>query len=52
MIIALHEYGAVLVRDPRVEFGLNNTFLDMMEKYFALSDGVRGSPSALTNLTH
>jgi hypothetical protein len=42
---ALREYGCAVVRDPRVKFGLNDTFLDMMERYFDLSDGVRGQES-------
>ena len=38
---AFREYGLVIVRDPRVSEDDNNTFIDMMEKYFGLSDGVR-----------
>ena len=38
---ALHNYGICIVRDPRVEDKHNNRFLDMMEKYFEGSDGVR-----------
>ena len=38
----LHLYGAAAVRDPRVDEKYNDTFLDMMERYFALSDGKRG----------
>jgi isopenicillin N synthase-like dioxygenase len=38
---ALHNYGIVLLRDPRVVNKDNDTFLDMMEKYFEVSDGVR-----------
>ena len=38
---ALHHYGVVACRDPRVSSEDNNRYLDMMEKYFALSDGVR-----------
>jgi hypothetical protein len=38
---ALHEYGVCIVRDPRVEESDNNKFLDMMEKYFELTDWVR-----------
>lgn len=38
---ALHKYGVAIVRDPRVDERDNNTFLDMLEKYFELSDGVR-----------
>lgn len=36
-----HRYGVVIVRDPRVSESDNNVFLDMMEKYFEGSDGVR-----------
>lgn len=38
---ALHRFGIVLVRDPRVSDADNNAFLDQMEKYFAQSDGVK-----------
>lgn len=38
---ALHKYGVCVVKDPRVSEDDNNTFLDMMEKYFEGSDGVR-----------
>ena len=29
------------MKDPRVKEADNNNFLDMMERYFELSDGVR-----------
>lgn len=32
---SLREFGAVLVRDPRVDAGDSARFLDMMERYFA-----------------
>ena len=32
--------GLVILRDPRVSEANNNTFLDMMERYFESSDGV------------
>ena len=38
---ALHKYGVCVVKDPRVSEEMNNTFLDMMERYFEGSDGVR-----------
>ena len=38
---ALTKYGVCVVRDPRVDQSDNNTFIDMMEKYFALSDWIR-----------
>ena len=38
---ALHRYGIVVCRDPRVTAKDNDRYLDMMETYFALSDGVR-----------
>jgi isopenicillin N synthase-like dioxygenase len=38
---ALHHYGVVICRDPRVSAQDNDRYLDMMERYFALSDGVR-----------
>lgn len=36
---ALHKYGCLVVKDPRVEASANETFLDMMERYFEHSDG-------------
>jgi len=33
--------GLVVVKDPRVSEDDNNIFIDMMERYFGLSDGVR-----------
>ncbi|CAM9110688.1 unnamed protein product, partial [Ectocarpus fasciculatus] len=38
---AFRDYGAVAVRDPRVCFDDNETFLSMMERYFEMSDGER-----------
>lgn len=38
---ALHNYGVVVLADPRVNEADNSIFLDMMERYFELSDGVR-----------
>lgn len=38
---ALHMYGIVILRDPRVFNEDNNRFLDMMEQYFEVSDGAR-----------
>lgn len=38
--MALHKYGAVLVKDSRVDSQHNESFQDMMEAYFAQSDGV------------
>jgi len=38
---ALHLYGIVIVKDPRVQESDNNVFIDMMERYFGLSDGKR-----------
>jgi len=38
---ALHRFGIVIIKDPRVFQEDNNRFLDMMEKYFEMSDGVR-----------
>lgn len=37
----MHLYGCLVVRDPRVNEDHNNTFLDMMERYFEISDGKR-----------
>mmetsp|Transcript_22801 Transcript_22801/g.70519 ORF Transcript_22801/g.70519 Transcript_22801/m.70519 type:complete len:363 (+) Transcript_22801:269-1357(+) len=36
---ALHAYGCLVVKDPRVDDADNETFLDMMERYFEQSDG-------------
>ena len=36
---ALHRFGVLIVRDPRVNETHNSTFLDMMERYFSRSDG-------------
>lgn len=38
---ALHKYGVCIVRDPRVAESDNDIFLDMVENYFGLSDGIR-----------
>jgi len=38
---AFHKYGVCIVKDPRVQEKHNNTFLDMMERYFEGSDGKR-----------
>lgn len=38
---ALHHFGLVILRDPRVAEADNNRFIDMMERYFAGSDGLR-----------
>ena len=43
---ALHHYGVVILRDPRVEEKHNDCFLDMMENYFGGSDGVRDARPA------
>lgn len=37
----LKEYGVLIVRDPRASEKDNNTFLDMMEKYFEQTDFVQ-----------
>ncbi|CAM9550310.1 unnamed protein product [Discosporangium mesarthrocarpum] len=37
---ALHRFGVVLVRDPRVTEVDNDAFLDQMERYYEQSDGV------------
>lgn len=31
---ALHEYGCLIIKDPRVQPNENNKFLDMMEKFY------------------
>ena len=37
---ALEKYGCLVVKDPRVDQGKNDTFLSMMERYFEQSDGI------------
>jgi hypothetical protein len=31
---ALHKYGCLIIKDPRVNVAQNNKFLDMMEQFF------------------
>jgi hypothetical protein len=31
---ALHEYGCLIIKDPRVQPKDNDKFIDMLEKYF------------------
>lgn len=31
---ALHKYGCLIIKDPRVDVAQNNRFLDMMERFF------------------
>lgn len=38
---ALHCFGVVLVRDPRVSDMDNDVFLNQMETYYAQSDGIK-----------
>lgn len=38
---AFHKYGVCVVKDSRVKEADNTVFLDMMERYFEGSDGVR-----------
>ena len=37
----LVNFGCLVIKDPRVDETHNDTFVDMLEKYFALSDGER-----------
>jgi isopenicillin N synthase-like dioxygenase len=37
----LVDYGCLVIKDPRVDESHNDTFVDMLEKYFALSDAKR-----------
>lgn len=39
--LALHKYGVLVCKDPRVVEADNDRFVDMMERYFEGSDGVR-----------
>jgi isopenicillin N synthase-like dioxygenase len=45
---ALHRFGVVIVKDPRVAEADNNRFLDMMENYFEMSDGLRDARPAFS----
>jgi isopenicillin N synthase-like dioxygenase len=38
---ALHRFGCLVIKDPRVDEKSNSVFVDMMEKYFFISDGKR-----------
>jgi len=38
---ALHDYGVLIVKDPRVSEKDNDRFLDMMEKYFSQSEELK-----------
>jgi len=38
---SLHRFGALVIKDPRVEEQSNTVFIDMLEKYFYNSDGKR-----------
>lgn len=38
---SLKDYGAVLIRDPRVESRDSDKFVDLMERYFAQPDDVK-----------
>ena len=35
VVQCLHKFGILTVKDPRVDENDNNTYLDMMEKFFA-----------------
>ncbi|CAF1566274.1 unnamed protein product, partial [Adineta ricciae] len=37
----LHKYGFLCVKDPRVDDGLNDKFIDMLEKYYEQSDELK-----------
>jgi len=45
---ALHEFGCLVIKDPRVDEKHNDTFVDMLEKYFELSDGKRDARPELS----
>ena len=34
---SLHKFGILIVRDPRVNHQDNDTYIDMMERYFELT---------------
>mmetsp|Transcript_27241 Transcript_27241/g.53566 ORF Transcript_27241/g.53566 Transcript_27241/m.53566 type:complete len:368 (-) Transcript_27241:121-1224(-) len=36
-----HEYGLIIVKDPRVDPAENEKFIDMMEKYFGQPEGLK-----------
>lgn len=46
---ALHRFGIVLVRDPRVSGVDRDRFLDQMETYYARSDGVKDARPEVFN---
>lgn len=48
---ALHKFGVVIVRDPRVSESENDAFLDQMEAYYAQSDGVKDARPQVTSFT-
>ena len=37
----LVDFGCLVIKDPRVDETHNDTFVDMLEEYFAISDGKR-----------
>jgi len=37
----LMDFGCLVIKDPRVDETHNDTFVDMLEEYFAISDGKR-----------
>jgi hypothetical protein len=39
--IALHNFGCLVIKDPRVDETHNDRFVDMLERYFEVSDGKR-----------
>lgn len=47
---ALHRFGIVLVRDPRVSEVDNDKFLDQMETYYERSDGVKDARPEVIHL--
>lgn len=38
---SLHRYGVLILRDPRVDESENNTFLDLVERYFEQPDEIK-----------
>lgn len=38
---ALHQFGLVIIKDPRVSEADNDRFINLMERYFEGSDGIR-----------
>lgn len=45
---ALHNFGCLVIKDPRVDETHNDRFVDLLEKYFEASDGKRDARPELS----